>query len=329
MTAVPPIPPYRFALVDPARHDPHGNVESITLADLQILVALSGPVSANLQNWLELRLHIPGLNSGVDVVSTLNGTSRWGSLGQSAFYSGPMWAPRAGSAAWLYVVADSRRCVLPQPGAGAYSTAYLRPYALSGLQLFASDFGLAYPATTGVVVAGAIPQGRALIVSGLFRKFAAGDNSSCRVCFGFADNTFLSPTALIARCGLLGDGAGGYRYGSVNCPDGQAIAVENAHTDIDANAVQPPDLVAPGTNWWTSEIKIVPAQPSGGGFWTARHNGTLVATFNTATNIPRGSGGTNNDFARIEGLWMANEGTQGRMPLDALIGCRLTDDLSP
>lgn len=316
-------PNLRVALANP-RGNVDTNLDTITVADLAEAI-LSGGAAASLTNFLEMRLHIPGLNDG-DGVTPLSGFTRWGGIGQSAFYSGPMWSYRAGATAMLYRQVNGRRGIEPQPGAGAFSTAYLRPYALNGVLLFASDFSLAWPATTGAM--SGTPQPLALEVSGLFRKVVAGDNSTCRFTYGFADNTFLSPTAEIARCGLMGDGAGGYGYGSVNCPDGDG-AVENGHADKDANFVQPADLVAPGTNWWSSVLKLVPPTPTTPGFWTARHNGVLVATFTTAVNFPRGSGGVNHDYNRIEGLWMTNEGSQGRVPIGALLQARLTSDLTP
>lgn len=317
-------PALRVALADP-RGNINPNQDSLSVAELAELVLGSG-AAVNLNNFLEIRMHVAGLNDG-DAVTPLNGFTRWGGIGQSAFYTGPMWVYRAGATAVLYRQANGRRMVEPQPAAGAFSTAYLRPYALNGLLLFASDFSPTWPTMTGTVSENDVPL-LAMEVSGIFRKVVAGDNSTCRFCVGFADNTFLSPTAEIARCGLIGDGAGGYGYGSVNCPDGNG-AVENAHTDRDANFVQPADLVAPGINYWVSTIKLVPPTPTAAGFWTARHNGALVGTFTTSTNFPRGSGGVTHDYNRIEGLWMSAEGSQGRVPLCGLMRFRLTSDLSP
>jgi hypothetical protein len=111
--------------------------------------------------------------------------------------------------------------------------------------------------------------------------------------------TSVSPSATIARIGLIGDGAGGYRFGSVNAPDG-AAAGENGATDIDANAIQPSGLVAPSTSWFHVKIKLIPPTPTQTGRWGAYLNGVLQATFTTNTNFPRGSLATNRNYANIE-----------------------------
>jgi hypothetical protein len=317
-------PALRVALADP-RGNINPNLDSLSIDELGALI-LGGGAAASLNNFLEMRLHVPGLNDG-DLVAALNGFTRWGGMGQAAFYTGPMWAYRAGAAGMLYRQVNGRRALEPQPAAGAFSTAYLRPYALTGTTLFASDFSPNWMATTASMVEGATPTPLAMEVAGVFRKVVGGDGSTCRFTFGFADNTFLSPTAEVARCGLMGDGLGGYGYGSVNCPLGDG-AVENAHTDHDANFVQPADLVAPGANWWSSVIKLVPPTPQTAGFWSVRHNGTLIATFTSNVNFPQGSGGVSHDYNRIEGLWMTNEGSQGRVPLTAFCQARLTSDLN-
>ncbi len=286
---------------------------------------------ASLAHYFESRLHIPGLNSG-DAIVALNGTTRWGGVGQGAFYTGPLFQFRAGATPPVYREANGRRWIEPQPGVAAYSTAYLRRYALTGNQLDAIDFRDVYGPTTSPITGG-VPTLLAVRVGGLFQKVAAGDATSCRFTFGFADNTVQAPTAPIARVGLLGDGLLGYRFGSVNCPDG-GPAAENAHTDIDANSVQPPELVNPGTTPFYVEITMVPPTPVTGGFWFAKLNGRIAAAggaqaiFRTLANFPRGAFTVNHNFNRIEGLWLSNEGTQGRVPMSTQMSAVWTEELT-
>lgn len=316
-------PALRIALADP-RGNINPNQDSLSLAELAAEIASTLGLSAS--HWLEGTDIIEGLTSGVDIMATLDAYAKGSTLAQPS--RTPLWVFRAGATAMLYTVVDNRRCLLTQAAAGAYSTNYLRPFVLTGLLLFASDYRPTYGAVTSTPGAD-VPPLLAIRVSAWFRKRLAGDSSSCRTCFGFADNTFLSPTALIARCGLLGDGAGGYRFGSVNCPDGQA-AGENAPGDIDAGSIQPAELTNAnlGTNWFHVEIRMIPPTPTQGGMWSARLNGTLVKIFtDSLVNFPRGSGTTDNNYARIEGLFMTNEGAVNILYRDRRVV--VTEDLTP
>ena len=324
-----PIAPEVYSKVD---QDRVRQLIELALKDTNAAVNTLGStdvIPGTIVRFLDARLHAPGLVSGVDGISTLSGTTRFGGIGQSSFYTGPLFAYRAGAAQMLYQAVDGRRCLSPQPGAGAYSTAYLRPYALTGLTLFAMDFRATY-AGGGALTStpNAIVQNpMATKMSAWLRKKAAGDSSSCRFTFGFGDNTFLSPTQEIARIGIMGDGAGGYRFGSVNCPDGGG-AVENAASDIDSGSIQPSEIAAPSTNWFHAAIKLVPPTPTANGFWTARLNGNLVKTFTSTANFPRGSGGTSYDYTRIEGLILTNESAVA-VPLLHDVRVEITDDLTP
>lgn len=88
------------------------------------------------------------------------------------------------------------------------------------------------------------------------------------------------------RVGLVGDGADGFRFGSVGCPDGSVATAEN---QIDANSVQPSGLVNPGLNWFLVKFKYIPAQLGGLPARVACYlDDVLVATFTAIANLPRG-----------------------------------------
>src|ERR1043166_6692285 len=171
-----------------------------------------------------------------------------------------------------------------------------------GLQFFLPFYGTAYPTTTGTITTAGIPApstGLSCSISAWVRKVNAGDGSDCRMTIGFGCNQTVSLSSTVPRVGLIGDGAGGYRYGSVNCPDG-AAAGANAATDRGANSVQPADLVDTGAAWWHMRIKLIPATPTTGGKIACYHNGVLVATFTTTTNMPRGNQAVSSNFNRVQ-----------------------------
>lgn len=201
----------------------------------------------------------------------------------------------------IYRQVDGRRCLSPEglvnpaPGVG-YA---MRPFgATPAFPL--TDIRASYVPTTSSPTLAPTPLATSFMA--WCRKRTGGDSSHSRVTFGFGDLTVTSPSKVQARCGLIGDGLGGYRFGSVNCPDGASTG-DNAASDIDANAVQPAELTNAnlGTNWFHVRIKMVPPTPTAGAKWGAYLNGVLVATFtDTTTNFPRGSQTTTHDFGRIE-----------------------------
>jgi hypothetical protein len=191
-----------------------------------------------------------------------------------------------------------------------HTSLVFRPFAVGGR--YPLDFFGTFHNTSGVIGTGTgkPPSPLATSISAWLRKQVGGDSSSARFTFGFADNTVVYSSLPVARIGLIGDGAGGYRYGSVNCPDG-INGTANGDTDIDAGSIQPADLVAPSTNWWHTRIKIVPATPTSAAKWGVYHNGTLLQTFVNTANFPRGSQGTTHDFTRIEATIRAFDNIKG------------------
>lgn len=231
----------------------------------------------------------------------------------------------------IYRQVDGRRCLSPEglinpaPGVG-YA---LRPFGATPA-FPQSDIRATYAPTSSSAVNAPTPQSVSWMA--WCRKRTGGDSSHSRVTFGFGDLTVTSPSKVQPRCGLIGDGAGGYRFGSVNCPDGAATG-DNAAADIDANAVQPAELTNAnlGTNWFHVRIKMIPPTPTAGSKWGAYLNGNLVATFtDTTTNFPRGAQTTSHDFGRIEAQ-IVNFGDTGVLiPAPVFYDVRLVieDDLT-
>ena len=144
------------------------------------------------------------------------------------------------------------------------------------------------------VLAGAADAhpGLAFVSEAVIRKVVSTDTPGCGVGFGFmacstgygqsAYNSNLQPLV-----GLIGDGAGGFRFGSVGCPRG--VVAARAVTYADANAVQPDALVAPGAAEFRVRIKVIPPiDASTPAAWVAYLDGALVATFGDAANWPLG-----------------------------------------
>ena len=255
--------------------------------------SLSG--AENIRRFIEYTLMNQALNDGDAMASPLGGIRRFHDALPAT--TTQFMAFTAGGAVTSKRVLDGR------PGIGWFATAGQNTcWVLSpGGAVHYLDFGAPgfMPTTVPVASVFSPPFGLTCSVAAWCRKLAAGDSSSCRMTLGFANNTVVSPSGPVPRCGLLGDGAGGYRYGSVNCPDGLGAGA-NADNAIDANAVQPADLVAPGANWWHTRIKLVPATPTQPARWGAYHNGILVATFANQANFPRGHQGTSDAHTRIQ-----------------------------
>jgi hypothetical protein len=284
---------------------------------------------------MEMRMIMNGLNDGDSIGNPIEGVNKYHNAGVG---NSAMMAFLAGSNVVTLATRDGHRCADWNAGgisAGQNVCWVFRPGAS------ANPFYLEAGEPTGFrpTFPSYIPQanrfdlGYAIILSAWMRKKGAGDASDCRFCFGFANNRVTSPSRRMTRCGLVGDGAGGYRFGSVNCPDAfVGGAANNAAGDIDANAVQPAELVAPGTTWWKVAIKFVPATPTTPLRWGAYYNNALVATFTNQANIPRGHQGTSDDNSLIEAsilnLQSDTAGLQIPTPLLDLVTVVVTDDLT-
>lgn len=291
--------------------------------------------SESLRNLLEMRMILNGLNDGDSIGNPIQGVNKYHNAGVG---NTAMFAFLAGSNVVGLRTLDGHRCAdwnFNGASAGQNICWAFRPGASANpLYLEAgrtAGFRPTFPSY--IPVADHLNQGYAIEISAWMRKKLAGDGSDCRFVFGFANNRVTSPSRRMTRCGLVGDGAGGYRYGSVNCPDAfVGGAANNAAGDIDANSVQPAELVAPGTTWWHTRIKFVPATPTTPLRWGAYHNNALVAVFSTDTNIPRGHQGVSDDYSLIEAsilnLQSDTVGLQIVPPQLDLVTVRISDDLT-
>lgn len=202
----------------------------------------------------------------------------------------------------VYRILDNYPCIHVLPG--AINQSLLNSFRLVSTQPLAVNFRDVYGPLLSPGIGADVPRGFATSIMAWCRKLAAGDSSTARCCIGFAETTTIGgpgSATLSPRCGLVGDGAGGYRFGSVNCPLGTAAPAENNATDIDANAVQPQALVAPGANWFHVRIKMIPPTPEvPNGRWEGYLNGVLAATFASPVNFPRGNQNVDKRYARLE-----------------------------
>jgi hypothetical protein len=207
----------------------------------------------------------------------------------------------AGNVVPTYRVADGRRWLSQEPGVGQMSGQVVRPHGRYCGVPGIADFRDVYGPTTSVL-GPSVPKLMAVEFLAWCRKRTALDATTARVTFGFADNTILFPSAEVARIGLLGDGALGYRIGSVNCPIAAAVAVQNANNAADANFFAPPELANPGVVPFHIRIKMIPPTPNSGGLWACWINGRLdpLAVFRNPINFPRGSGAVDAQWTRIE-----------------------------
>lgn len=201
-----------------------------------------------------------------------------------------MWRVMAGSgdATPLILAANFRKMWNFDTALGAASRRIIfRPY-LNGINSLGwSDV---FPALAGSAIAANVARPPAVTISAWIRKNAAGGVTDAKRGIGFGSNIVIAPSAGVPMCGLFGDGVQGFRFGSIGCPDG-AGAGEIAQSAIDANSVQPAELVSPGANWFHVKVKLIPPAPGIPGIWAAYLNGQLIRVYSTLTNFPRGGGG--------------------------------------
>jgi hypothetical protein len=252
-----------------------------------------------LARFMEWRWRFEGLNNA-DSIGALNGYSRFA---QSAGY-GTMFRVVSGLTP-TYLIADSRRTALIDSSGAASSNLAFRPFLNAPFPVDCR-FGPLSP-----VVGSPSPPtfGFATSIMAWIRKAAAGDATHCNTCLGFADFQVtggLGTSATVSRCGLVGDGGLGFRFGSVNCPDGN-LAGANAANAIDINSIQPDELINPGANWFHVRIKMIPPTLQTPGRWCAYLNGRLIKVFDQFANIPRGSGSLatgNHAYTQVEAALM-------------------------
>lgn len=265
--------------------------------------------------FMETRTRIRYVNDGDNFTAAeLLGETRYATFGSSV-YTNAIWAGAAGmNDIYTLKIVDQRACLLVKPGtpniAASSRRMHFRPHTIAAAGPARIDFRDVFGAVTATPVT-SVSLPLACSISAWLRKEAGGDASHARFTFGFCDMTITFPSAPVARIGLIGDGVTGFRFGSVNCPDG-AVSGDNAATDINANSVQPAELTSPGTNWFHVRIKMIPPTPTQSGRWGAYLNGVLQATFTTSVNFPRGSAATNRNYVNIEPM-ICNYGDAGQL----------------
>ncbi len=192
-----------------------------------------------------------------------------------------------GNISAVFRVIDAKQVLDVQPAIGAGGTREVVHVFDPTLSLSPIDFHASWgPA---LELAPAVQPALAVSLMAWVRKKNPGDAPGARQFFGFLNQGDVNWSRRCARLGLAGDGVGGFRFQSNNCPGAPAGANENAQTDVDANAVQPAVLVAPGVNWFHVRLKAIPATESAPGRFLAFLNGRLVATFSLAANLPQSS----------------------------------------
>lgn len=287
-----------------------------------------------LREMAEFRAMPQGLNDGDNVGVPITGISRYNN---AAAQAASIMTNLAGSAPVTLRTVDGRRCFDWSAGAAFNGQSVLwvfRPNA-AGQPLYADMGPLTFHTTdpTYIPSNGRDDVGYALEMTAFMRKRLAGDGSDCRFCFGIANNRTLGPSRRTCWAGLVGDGAGGYRFGSVNCPDSfLGGAANNNPGDIDANSQQPPSLVAPGVNWWKVRIKVVPPTLATPGRWAGYYNNGPAFVFDQQANMPRGHQGVSDNNSLIEltihNLQGDTAGLNILTPQIDLLTFRITDDLT-
>lgn len=250
------------------------------------------PGADSLQSWIEFEA-IPGWGaSAPDVAWTGFAFSRALPAMFAAGNPAAVWGLRGNQTAFFRIINDIKVLdVFAIAGAigGQECAQVFQPAATmagaNGFMDFVNDFSPLLEPSAGI----GLPL--AMSVSGWIRKRLAGDATSCAQFVGFAnDNGDLNFSRRVARIGIMGDGALGFRFGSVNCPDAPAGGNDNAATDIDGtNIVQPALLVNPGVNWFHVRVKAIPGFQGQPGRFGCYLNGRLVAVYTNPVNFPRTS----------------------------------------
>jgi hypothetical protein len=207
-----------------------------------------------------------------------------------------------------YSITDQRRIWTLSPTLVAGSGMFWKGISTGGtLQEQAVSFR-----DTALALETATPLGVpfATVVGCWLRKANNVNLCTARQGFGFVSGG-LSPLGQARRVplvGIYGDGANGFRLGSVHCPDGTAVndVAGVGFNDADAGFVQPSVLLNPGLNWFHVKVKMSPATPTTPAAVGIYLDGALKVSFFTSTNFPRGSNAANNGYQQIESICFAD-----------------------
>lgn len=269
----------------------------------ELIAAVLGEGGGGLTKRVEYFVRVNGQNNLDNIlIAEMTGYTRQGGLNDTVI----RWRAELSSRSTLqFTDVDDRRSILLKPGtpndaANSVHTHFMvNPLGgTEGVRQFV-DFRETFGAVAGTLLDQAQFKPPAWSIAAWVRKETSGDTTHARVGFGFGDEALVFASALVSRIGMFGDGVSGFRFGSLNCPDGLG-AGDNASTDIDTGAEQPAEMVSPGTNWFHVRIKMVPPTPEQSGRWGAYLNGVLKKTFTTQANFPRGSQATDRNYRLIQ-----------------------------
>lgn len=162
---------------------------------------------------------------------------------------------------------------------------------------------LAHMRDTALALEVAGPQGQAfaMVTQAWLRKNNNVNACWSRMRWGFAYAGIayqVNADGWETHVGVIGDGANGFRLGSINCPDGTAVA-NNTAGAIDPGFVQPAVLINPALNWFHIKVKLVPATPTTPPAVGIYLNGSLRVSYNTNAHFPRGSQAVNRDYLNV------------------------------
>lgn len=150
-------------------------------------------------------------------------------------------------------------------------------------------------------VAGPQNQAFAFVVQAWLRKNDNINPCWSRQRFGIAYTGIgyqVNAEGFSSHVGIIGDGSNGFRLGSINCPDGTAVA-NNSAGAADPGFVQPAALINPGLAWFHVRVKLVPATPTTPPAVGIYLDGSLRISYNTIAHFPRGSSAVNRDYLNV------------------------------
>ena len=249
--AVGTVPPLRIPLCD-ASGNIRTNADSLSLADLAALLGLNVPQDFE---WVaEPGYGQPQIDVAWNGFSYLQGSLPSGpTLGAvwTLFGTFPKVTKAGRQENWLKVLT----------GAASACMNIFRP--ITG-QVEMLDFFDTLSPTISAGVSSTVRIPRAYQISAEISKVLAGDVIFPRFWFGFCNITDAAGNGFARRSnmiGLVGDGAGGFQFASVNCPTASNNPGDPSMACIVSNATQPGSLVTPGTSGFWVTIKMVPPVP--------------------------------------------------------------------
>lgn len=276
--AIGSLPPLRIAIADPSGNI-DTNLDTISLAELADLLGLTTPQDTE---WVTE----PGYGQG-SIGAQWNGF---------AYLQGALPSVPNSAAPWTLfgtfptVVKSGRQenWLQVKPTAVSASISIFRPVVG---QVESLDFFDTASTTITGTTGGHLP--RAYQFSAEIAKINAGDVIFPRFWFGFCNITDAAGNGFARRScmiGLIGDGAGGFQFASVNCPNGSNAPGDPSMQCLVTDATQPSVLVTPGASAFYVTIKMVPPIPGVSGGQVACYLGsTRVALVTNANFFPQRS----------------------------------------